>query len=203
MLGVKELWEEAGSLWGRWAGPSQGPHRAKCPKLSSMEGGMDGHPAPASCACSSWGGEVWEFVVAGNRRKDLSPSADVRLQNTSSVLVSKSSAGEGGIRGSRAKASSTWPLDPFTPSAPQEVQKWQRSCNRGAMEEGKRVSKKRGEELSGAARAARASHPGGFHSQLCVISGSANLFAYFQICSSLPGSEEQLKIHALCLCLSW
>lgn len=108
VLGVKELWEEVGSLWNKWAESSQGSHWIKCPKPSCMEGGMAGGPAPA-----------------------------------------------------------------------------------------------RSEELGSAVRAACASHPGGFHSQLCIISGSVNLFACFQICSSLSSSKVKLKIYAMCLCLSW
>lgn len=63
------------SCWGRWPGSSH-----------------------AWCDCSSQGEKGWKFVVAGNRRKPF-PSANVCLQNTSGVLVSKSSSEGQGMRG--------------------------------------------------------------------------------------------------------
>lgn len=111
----------------------------------------------AWCACSSQGEEGWEFVMAGNRRKPF-PPADVCLQNTSSILVSKSSSEGRGIRGGWTKSSSTSCQTSshfFTPVLHKQWSPWK--------EEGKKVTGEREKELGGAARTAHASHWEGCH----------------------------------------
>lgn len=166
--------------WGRWAGSSEGPQAAKGTKTSCMEGGTSGGSVPARCG-GGW--KCWMLATEGK----LLPPRQTRICRIRAVAwYQMALLGDRapGVAEPKAAAPGHWTCSLLLhPGGAQTAAAMQ--WGGGVMEKGKKLVEKRGEELCGAVRDEHASHPGAFHCRLCIIGGCANLFACFQIRSSL------------------
>lgn len=193
MLGVKELWEEAGGPGPDGQDLHRDPRQQRAQRpLAWKEGGR--------VALFQQGVEERGNVGCWQQKKSCYPVGRHAFEEyercPGAIKWLCWGMGHQGRLSQSQKRLATGPVPCFCTLG--AAMQWRG----GVMEKGKKLMEKRGEEVGGAVRDEHASYPGGFHCWLCVIGGCANLFACFQIRSRLSGSKVQLKIHAMCLCLS-